>query len=70
MNVSRFWAPATMPSMTKTTKRVVTLLVVSFIATVGSACAGGLRSACEKQCYEMKSSEPRDFDDCLKRCQR
>ena len=35
----------------------------------GNQCAPGfVCSPCEQKCYGQRSIEPRDFDDCIKRC--
>lgn len=46
----------------------VGLRLVLLLAVL-SGC-NSLRTPCEQTCYAQKSAEPRDFDDCIRRCQR
>ena len=40
------------------------------LALLLSACASSLRTPCQQTCYDHRSNEPSDFDDCIKRCNK
>jgi hypothetical protein len=52
----------------RTLARVLVAAVLAALAT--AACGPTIQSTCEQQCYGHRSNEPRDFDDCIRRCSR
>jgi len=48
-------------------RRLAGLLVFGFALTI---CLHDIWDTCEKKCYAQKTNEPRDFDDCISRCQK
>jgi hypothetical protein len=47
--------------------RLPILLIAFALALLG---CDMLRSTCEQGCYAQKTNEPRDFDDCIRRCKK
>lgn len=57
-------------SARSTIERLRTLTRLLMLAWTLTSCGDVFYATCEKKCYAQKTNEPRDFDDCIRRCQK
>lgn len=56
--------------MPRAVRPLLAVTLVTILAAFGSGCGSTFVGLCEQKCHANKNTEPRDFDDCIRRCKK